>query len=173
MKAPRVPEPSSREMTVISWSVSKSPAGESEEPQAARLRARAAAVTAAIADLRFMCVYSPFSPNLCGIVCAFRSASPEARPLYRISGRVSTMVRYNRGKAFAKMSPVLCGNGKVCKEYAKTAGVRDGKRGGGVRAPRPTHGFLSGAVGRPALWPPWPFAAAEKCPGGMNPSPTD
>lgn len=47
------------------------------------------------------------------------------------------MVWYNRGKAFAKMSPVLCGNGKVCKEYAKTAGVRDGKSGGGVRTPRP------------------------------------
>ena len=31
---------------------------------------------------------------------------------------------------------------------------------GEVRAPRPTHGFLSGAVGRPAPWPPWPFAAA-------------
>ena len=81
--------------------------------------------------------------------------------MYRLFLRVSTMVWYNRGKAFAKMSPVLCGNGKVCKEYAKTAGVRDGKRGGGVRAPRPTHGFLSGVVGRPALWPPWPFAAAE------------
>ena len=75
--------------------------------------------------------------------------------MYRLFLRVSTMVWYNRGKAFAKMSPVLCGNGKVCKEYAKTAGVRDGKSGGGVRAPRPTHGFLSGAVGRPALWPPW------------------
>ena len=74
--------------------------------------------------------------------------------MYRLFLRVSTMVRYNRGKAFAKMSPVLCGNGKVCKEYAKTAGVRDGKRGGGVRAPCPTHGFLSGVVGRPALWPP-------------------
>ena len=54
--------------------------------------------------------------------------------MYRLFLRVSTMVRYNRGKGFAKMSPVLCGNGKVCKEYAKTAGVRDGKRGGGVRA---------------------------------------
>ena len=79
MKAPRVPEPSSREMTVISWSVSKSPAGaaseaaseetasveaavlsaavsavESAEPQAARLSARAAAVKAAIAEVRFM-----------------------------------------------------------------------------------------------------------------------
>ena len=31
---------------------------------------------------------------------------------------------------------------------------------GGVGAPRPTHGFLSGGVGRPALWPPWMFAAA-------------
>ena len=82
MKAPRVPEPSSREMTVISWSVSKSPvlsagaaseaaseetasveaavlsaavsAVESAEPQAARLSARAAAVKAAIAEVRFM-----------------------------------------------------------------------------------------------------------------------
>ena len=32
---------------------------------------------------------------------------------------------------------------------------------GGVRAPRPTHGFSSEGVGRPALWPPRPFAAAE------------
>ena len=70
------------------------------------------------------------------------------------------MVRYNRGKGFAKERGVLCGNGKVCKEYAKAAGVRDGKRGGGVRAPRPTHGFLSGVVGWPVLWPPWPFTAA-------------
>mgnify|MGYP000119777104 CR=1 FL=1 len=31
---------------------------------------------------------------------------------------------------------------------------------GGVRAPRPTHGFLSRVVGRPALWPPRPLAAA-------------
>ena len=54
--------------------------------------------------------------------------------MYRISVQVSTMVRYNRGKAFAKMYPVLCENGKVCKEYAKTAGVRDGKRGGGFAA---------------------------------------
>ena len=38
---------------------------------------------------------------------------------------------------------------------------------GGVRAPRPTHGFLSGVVGRPALWPPWSFAAEGKCPGGI------
>ena len=30
---------------------------------------------------------------------------------------------------------------------------------------------LSGVVGRPALWPPWPFAAVGGCPGGMNPSP--
>ena len=37
----------------------------------------------------------------------------------------------------------------------------------------PAHGFLSGVVGRPALWPPWPFAAAGKYPGGMNPSPMD
>ena len=33
------------------------------------------------------------------------------------------MVRYNRGKAFAKTFPVLCGNGKVCKEYAKQRGA--------------------------------------------------
>ena len=32
------------------------------------------------------------------------------------------MVRYNRGKGFAKAGGVLCENGKVCKEYAKTAG---------------------------------------------------
>ena len=38
---------------------------------------------------------------------------------------------------------------------------------GGVRAPRPTHRFLSGVVGRPALWPPWPFAAAGSCGPGM------
>ena len=44
---------------------------------------------------------------------------------------------------------------------------------GGVGAPRPTHGFLSGAVGRPVLWPPWRLAAAGRCPGGMNPSPTN
>ena len=111
----------------------------------AEINGRAAAVTAAIADLRFMCVYSPFLPNLCGIVCAFRSASPEARPLYRISVRVSTMVRYNRGKAFAKTFPVLCGNGKVCKEYAKQRGQDRSVSSGGVRAPRPTHGFQVGS----------------------------
>ena len=33
------------------------------------------------------------------------------------------MVRYNRGKTFAKMYPVLCENGKVCKEYAKWKGA--------------------------------------------------
>ena len=62
----------------MSWSASKSPAGaasveaavpsagaeeaaaESAEPQAARLRASAAAVTAAIAEVRFMCVFSLF-----------------------------------------------------------------------------------------------------------------
>ena len=44
---------------------------------------------------------------------------------------------------------------------------------GGGRAPRPTHGFSSGGVGRPALWPPWRLAAAGSCPGGMNPSPTN
>ncbi|WP_370843057.1 hypothetical protein [Gemmiger formicilis] len=77
MKAPRVPEPSSREMTVMSWSASKSPAGaeeaaaESAEPQAARLRASAAAVTAAIAEVRFHVCYSPFFPNLYGIVWMF------------------------------------------------------------------------------------------------------
>ena len=38
---------------------------------------------------------------------------------------------------------------------------------GGVRAPRPTHGFSSEVVGRPALWPPWPFAAAGSCGPGM------
>ena len=32
---------------------------------------------------------------------------------------------------------------------------------------------LSGVVGRPALWPPWPFAAMGGCAGGMNSSPTD
>ena len=36
---------------------------------------------------------------------------------------------------------------------------------GGVRAPRPTHGFSSGAVGRPALWPPWPFAGVRNFAG--------
>ena len=44
---------------------------------------------------------------------------------------------------------------------------------GGVRAPRPTHGFSSGVVGRAS-----PLAAVAVCgggkyPGGMNPSPTD
>ena len=32
------------------------------------------------------------------------------------------MVRYNRGKGFAKERGVLCGRCKICKEYAKTAG---------------------------------------------------
>ena len=80
IKAPRVPEPSSREMTVMSWSASKSAAASlsagaasleaaSEEavlseaagvesaaelPQAARLIIIAAAVTTAATDLRFI-----------------------------------------------------------------------------------------------------------------------
>ncbi len=42
--------------------------------------------------------------------------------MYRLFLRVSTMVRYNRGKGFAKERSVLCGRCKICKEYAKTAG---------------------------------------------------
>ena len=44
---------------------------------------------------------------------------------------------------------------------------------GGVKAPRPMHGFLSG--GRRAASPLAAVAVCggEKCAGGMNPSPTD
>ena len=126
---------------VVSTGAAEEAAAESEEPQAARLRARAAAVTAAIADLRFMCVYSPFSPNLCGIVYAFRSASPEARPLYRISVQVSTMVRYNRGKALQRCPRFCVGTVKFVKNMQKQRGVRMGREAAGCGHPCPTLGF--------------------------------
>ena len=47
-----------------------------------------------------------------------------------------------------------------------------GKFRRGVGTP-PYAQILSGAVGRPALWPPWRLAAAGSCLGGMNPSPTN
>ena len=55
--------------------------------------------------------------------------------------------------------------GNVKKKVKMNKQEKTGKRDmavsfGGVRAPRPTHGFLSGVVGRPALWPPWSFAMA-------------
>ena len=61
--------------------------------------------------------------------------------------------------------------GNVKKKVKTNKQEKTGKRDmavsfGGVRAPRPTQGFLSGVVGRPALWPPWPFAMAAMSVGG-------
>ena len=62
---------------------------------------------------------------------------------------------------------VSCGPG-MPGPYRAAMGKRDlAVSFGGVRAPRPTHGFSSEVVGRPALWPPWPFAAAGSCGPGM------
>ena len=51
--------------------------------------------------------------------------------------------------------------------------MRDGGRFRRGEDTPPYAWILSGAVGRPALWPPWRLAAAVSCPGGMNPSPTN
>ena len=51
--------------------------------------------------------------------------------------------------------------------------MRDGGRFRRGEDTPPYAWILSGAVGRPALWPPWRLAAAGSCPGGMNPSLTN
>ena len=74
------------------------------------------------------------------------------------------MVRYNRGKGFAKMSPILCGNGKVCKEYAKTvggAGWEERRRGEGT----PPYARIFKWGCRAAS----PLAAVAVCGGGKVP----
>ena len=67
------------------------------------------------------------------------------------------MVRYNRGKAFAKMSPVLCGNGKVCKEYAKTAGGAGWDAAAGWRA-----AYMRPPDCRKTPWPPLGGGSARR-----------
>ena len=102
---------------------------------------------------------------------------------------------FKRGRRAASplAAVAVCGGGKVCGRdeslpyglnhkrdlaiscgpgmpgpYRAAMGKRDTAVSfGGVRAPRPTHGFSSGVVGRPVLWPPWPFAAAVSCGPGM------
>ena len=59
--------------------------------------------------------------------------------MYRGFAPVSTIVRYNRGKGFAKRGQVLCRACKVCKVWGKGeggGGVRSGLGGKGVTGQR-------------------------------------
>ena len=57
--------------------------------------------------------------------------------MYRGFAPVSTIVRYNRGKGFAKRGQVLCRACKVCKVWGKGGGeVRSGLGGKGVTGRR-------------------------------------
>ena len=87
-------------------------AAESAEPQAARLRASAAAVTAAIAEVRFMCVFSLFPK--------FMWYSLDVLPvLHRKQANCTAVLRRFRPQYGTIAVKVLQRVGRFCVERVK------------------------------------------------------